>query len=51
MLVSELTLNGLPIYDLLINKHHINYKNYTDGIHISKDWLHDFRIFSVTGED
>ncbi len=44
-------------HNLLITKlHHINHKKYTDGIHVSKDrlhesWLLENPIISMKGED
>ena len=39
-------------HDLLITKlHHIDYENYTDGIHHPKDMLHGFQKISMEGGD
>ena len=41
---------GVFYHDLLITKfHHIDHKNYTDGIvHISKDRCHDFHKIQLS---
>jgi hypothetical protein len=40
----DLLMYQVFYHNLLIPKlHDIAYKNYTDGIHISKDWLHGFQ--------